>query len=44
MDFEPTVEQKMIIKTATEIAQDFCPEYWREKTKTINFQQNFGKH
>ncbi len=43
MDFEPTVEQKMIIKTATEIAQDFGPEYWREKDKNHQFPAEFWK-
>ncbi len=43
LDFELNVEQKMIIKTASEIAQDFGPEYWREKDKNHQFPTEFWK-
>jgi hypothetical protein len=31
LDFELTDEQKMIVKAASELAEDFGPEYWREE-------------
>jgi len=37
------VEQKMIIQAASEIAQDFDPEYWREKDKKHTFPEEFWK-
>jgi len=37
MDFELTPEQKMIVETATEIARDYGPEYWREKARKHEF-------
>jgi len=37
------VEQKMIIQAASEIAQDFDPEYWREKDKNHAFPEEFWK-
>ena len=43
LDFELNVEQKMIVKTASEIAQDFGPEYWREKDKNHEFPEDFWK-
>ncbi|MDH5448375.1 MAG: acyl-CoA/acyl-ACP dehydrogenase [Candidatus Bathyarchaeota archaeon] len=43
MDFELTVEQKMIVQAASEIAQDFGPEYWREKDKNHTFPEDFWK-
>jgi acyl-CoA dehydrogenase len=41
MDFELTEEQKMIAKAAREIAQDFPPEYWREKEEKGEFAEEF---
>lgn len=38
-----TNEQKMIVQAASEIAQDFSPEYWREKDKNHEFPANFWK-
>ena len=43
MDFELNVEQKMIIETASDIAHDFGPEYWREKDKKHEFPEDFWK-
>ena len=43
MDFEFTEEQKMIAKAAKEIAQDFPPEYWREKEEKGEFAEEFFK-
>jgi acyl-CoA dehydrogenase len=43
LDFELNVEQKMIVETASEIAQDFGPEYWREKDKKHEFPEDFWK-
>lgn len=43
MDFELNVEQKMIVQAASEIAQDFDPEYWREKDKKHTFPEEFWK-
>ncbi len=43
MDFELNVEQKMIVQAASEIAQDFDPEYWREKDKSHTFPEEFWK-
>jgi acyl-CoA dehydrogenase len=43
MDFELSVEQKMIVQAASEIAQDFDPEYWREKDKKHTFPEEFWK-
>ncbi|MCK4435930.1 acyl-CoA/acyl-ACP dehydrogenase, partial [Candidatus Bathyarchaeota archaeon] len=41
MDFEPNMEQKMIIQAASEIAEDFSPEYWRQKDKDHEFPEDF---
>lgn len=43
MDFELTAEQKMIVEAASDIAQDFGPEYWREKDKNHEFPEDFWK-
>ncbi len=43
MDFELTAEQKMIVQTATDIARDFGPEYWRGKDKKHEFPEDFWK-
>ena len=43
MDFELNDEQKMIVEAASEIAQDFGPEYWREKDKKHEFPEDFWK-
>ncbi len=43
LDFELTDEQKMIVETATEIAHDYGPEYWREKDKKHEFPEDFWK-
>ncbi|NWF86883.1 acyl-CoA/acyl-ACP dehydrogenase [Candidatus Bathyarchaeota archaeon] len=43
MDFELSAEQKMIVQTATDIACDFGPEYWREKDKRHEFPEDFWK-
>jgi acyl-CoA dehydrogenase len=41
MDFELTPEQKMIVETAAEIANDYGPEYWREKDRKHEFPEDF---
>jgi acyl-CoA dehydrogenase len=41
LDFELTDEQKMIVQAAAEVAQDFDPEYWREKDQTHTFPEDF---
>lgn len=43
MDFELTDEQKMIVKAASELAEDFGPEYWREKDRNHAFPDDFWK-
>ncbi|MEM0022514.1 MAG: acyl-CoA dehydrogenase family protein [Archaeoglobaceae archaeon] len=43
MEFELTEEQKMIANTAKEIAEDFPPEYWREKDAKGEFAEEFFK-
>lgn len=43
MDFEFNDEQKMIANTAKEIAEDFPPEYWREKDAKGEFAEEFFK-
>ncbi|MCK4933228.1 acyl-CoA/acyl-ACP dehydrogenase [Candidatus Bathyarchaeota archaeon] len=43
MDFELKTEQKMIVQAASEIAEDFGPEYWREKDKDHKFPDDFWK-
>ena len=43
MDFNFTEEQKLIAKTAKEIAKDFPPEYWREKDLKEEFGEEFYK-
>jgi len=37
------MEQKMIIQAASEIAEDFSPEYWRQKDKDHEFPEDFWK-
>ncbi|UCB59806.1 MAG: acyl-CoA/acyl-ACP dehydrogenase [Candidatus Bathyarchaeota archaeon] len=43
MDFELTNEQKMIVQAASEIAQDFQPDYWRKKDKNHEYPVDFWK-
>jgi len=43
LDFEMKTEQKMIVETASEIAKDFGPEYWRERDKKHEFPEDFWK-
>jgi acyl-CoA dehydrogenase len=43
LDFDFTDEQKMLVQTASELAMDFGPEYWREKDKTHAFPDEFWK-
>jgi len=43
LDFELSAEQKMIVDAASDIAQDFGPEYWREKDKKHEFPEDFWK-
>lgn len=43
LDFELTAEQKMIVDAAADIAQDFGPEYWREKDKNHEYPEDFWK-
>ncbi|MEM4702510.1 MAG: acyl-CoA dehydrogenase family protein, partial [Archaeoglobaceae archaeon] len=43
MDFEFNEDQKMIANTAKEIAEDFPPEYWREKEEKGEFAEEFFK-
>jgi len=43
MDFSFTEEQKMIANSAKKIAQDFPPEYWREKDLKEEFGEEFYK-
>ncbi len=43
MNFELNEEQRMIANTAKEIAQDFPPEYWREKEEKGEFAEEFFK-
>jgi len=43
VNFELTTEQKMIVDTAKDIAQDFGPEYWREKDKKHEFPEDYWK-
>ena len=43
MNFSFTEEQKMIASSAKEIAQDFPPEYWREKDLKEEFGEEFYK-
>ncbi len=43
MNFELNEEQRMIASTAKEIAQDFPPEYWREKEEKGEFAEEFFK-
>jgi acyl-CoA dehydrogenase len=43
MNFEFTEEQKMIAKAAKEIAQDFPPEYWREKEEKGEYAEEFHR-
>ena len=41
MNFEPSPEHSMIRSTATEIAEQFGPEYWREMEEAGEFSQEF---
>jgi acyl-CoA dehydrogenase len=41
MNFEPSPEHSMIRSTATEIAEQFGPEYWREMEERGEFSQEF---
>ncbi|MCS7119204.1 MAG: acyl-CoA dehydrogenase family protein [Archaeoglobaceae archaeon] len=43
MEFELNEEQRMIANTAKEIAEDFPPEYWREKDANGEFAEDFFK-
>ncbi len=43
MNFDLTLEQKMIANTAEEIAKQFGPEYWREKEERQEFAGEFWK-
>jgi len=43
LNFELSVEQKMIVEAASDIARDFGPEYWREKDKKHEFPEDFWK-
>jgi acyl-CoA dehydrogenase len=43
VDFKLNPEQEMIVNSASEIAKDFGPEYWREKDKSHAFPQDFWK-
>lgn len=43
MDFELDTEQKMIVQAASEIAEDFSPEYWRKKDRDHEFPDKFWK-
>lgn len=43
LNFDLTDEQKMLVQTASEIAGDFGPEYWREKDKANAFPEEFWK-
>jgi acyl-CoA dehydrogenase len=43
LDFELTVEQQMIVKTASEIARKFGPEYWRERERKHEFPEDFWR-
>jgi len=41
MNFEQSAEHSMIQSTATEIAEEFGPEYWREMEENGEFSQAF---
>ncbi|SEW23164.1 acyl-CoA dehydrogenase family protein [Natrinema salifodinae] len=41
MNFEDTHERAMIRQTATEIAEQYGPEHWREKEENGEFSQEF---
>jgi len=43
LDFELNTEQKMIVQAASEIAEDFSPEYWRKKDRNHEFPDKFWK-
>ena len=43
MNFDLTEEQKMIVNSAREIAQQFGPEYWRKKEENEEFAGEFWK-
>ena len=43
MDFSFSEEQKMIASSAKEVAEDFPPEYWREKDSKEEFGEEFYK-
>ena len=41
MNFETTQERELIRQTATEVAEEFGPEYWREKEENGEFGEAF---
>ncbi|MHC3437688.1 acyl-CoA dehydrogenase family protein [Natrialbaceae archaeon A-gly3] len=41
MNFETTQERELIRQTATEVAEEFGPEYWREKEENGEFAEGF---
>jgi len=41
LDFDLNDEQKMLVQTASELARDFAPDYWREKDKNHAFPGEF---
>jgi acyl-CoA dehydrogenase len=43
MSFELTPEQKMIVSAACDVANDFDPEYWRNRDKNHEFPDDFWK-
>ena len=43
MEFSMSDEQRMIADTAREIAEDFPPEYWREKEEKQEFAEEFWR-
>ncbi len=43
LDFGLTTEQEMIVQAASEVADDFGPEYWREKDKNHLFPEDFWR-
>jgi acyl-CoA dehydrogenase len=43
LDLDLSAEQKMIVESASEVAKDFDPEYWRNKDKNHEFPEDFWK-
>jgi len=41
MNFETNSERELIIQTATEVAEEYGPEYWREKEEEAEFPTEF---